>query len=148
MIDFIIRNASQDDYEAAYKIKKDALQSYVEKTWGWNEEFQRNYHEKHFEPINLKIIEVKNEPIGSLKFIKEKDHIFLSELFIMQAYQSKKIGSRIIKDYIKKSIAEKKTVRLQVLRINERAVNLYKKLGFEIYEKDNVYYKMIYRNYK
>ena len=146
MIDFIIRNASQDDYEAAYKIKKDALQSYVEKTWGWNEEFQRKYHEKHFEPINLKIIEVKNEPIGSLKFIKEKDHIFLSELFIMQKYQSKKIGSRIIKDYIRKSIAKKKTVKLQVLKINKRAVNLYKKLGFEIYEKDNVYFKMIYRN--
>ena len=148
MVDFKLRNAIQKDYEAAYIIKKDALQSYVEKTWGWNEEFQRNYHEKHFKPNNLKLVEVENKPIGSLKFIEEKDHIFLSELFIMQKYQSKKIGSRIIKDYIKKSIAEKKTVRLQVLRINERAVNLYKKLGFEIYKKDNVYYKMIYRNYK
>ena len=146
MIDFKIRNASQDDYEAAYIIKKDALQSYVEKTWGWNEEFQRNYHEKHFEPINLKIIEVKNEPIGSLKFIKEKDHIFLSELFIMQAYQSKKIGSRIINDYIYNAYTEKKTVKLQVLRINKRAVKLYKKLCFEIYEEDNVYFKMIYRH--
>ena len=146
MIDFKIRNASQDDYEAVYKIKKDALQSYVEKTWGWNEEFQRNYHEKHFEPINLKIIEVKNEPIGSLKFIKEKDHIFLSELFIIQKYQSKKIGSRIINGYIKNAIVQRKTVKLQVLRINKRAVNLYKKLGFEIYEEDNVYFKMIYRH--
>ena len=146
MIDFKIRNASQDDYEAVYKIKKDALQSYVEKTWGWNEEFQRNYHEKHFEPINLKIIEVKNEPIGSLKFIKEKDHIFLSELFIIQKYQSKKIGSRIINGYIKNAIVHRKTVKLQVLRINKRAVNLYKKLGFEIYEEDNVYFKMIYRH--
>ena len=146
MIDFKIRNASQDDYEAAYIIKKDALQSYVEKTWGWNEEFQRNYHEKHFEPINLKIIEVKNEPIGSLKFIKEKDHIFLSELFIIQKYQSKKIGSRIINGYIKNAIVHRKTVKLQVLRINKRAVNLYKKLGFEIYEEDNVYFKMIYRH--
>ena len=145
MIDFKIRNASQDDYEAAYIIKKDALQSYVEKTWGWNEEFQRKYHEKHFEPINLKIIEVGNTPIGSLKFIKEKDHIFLSELFIIQKYQSKKIGSRIINGYIKNAIVQRKTVKLQVLRINKRAVNLYKKLGFEIYEEDNVYYKMIFR---
>ena len=145
MVDFKIRNATQDDYEAAYFIKKDALQSYVEKTWRWNEEFQRDYHEKHFEPNNLKIIEVESKPIGSLKFITEKDHIFLSELFIMQAYQSKKIGSRIINDYINNAYTEKKTVKLQVLRINKRAVKLYRKLGFEIYEEDNVYYKMIYR---
>jgi len=145
MVEFKLRNATQDDYEAAYNIKKDALESYVEKTWGWNEEFQRNYHEKYFVPNNLKIIEVNNKPIGSLKFIKEKDHIFLSELFIIQAYQSNKIGSRIIKDYIKKAIIEKKTVRLQVLRKNERAVNLYKKLGFEIHKEDNVYFKMICR---
>ena len=146
MVNFIIRNATQDDYEAAYNINKDALESYVEKTWGWNEEFQRNYHKKYFEPKNLKIIEVGNKPIGSLKFIKEKVHIFLSELFIMQAYQSKQIGSRIIKDYIKNANTEKKTVKLQVLRSNERAVKLYKKLDFEIYEKDNVYFKMICRH--
>ena len=145
MIDFKIRNASQDDYEAAYIIKKDALQSYVEKTWGWNEEFQRNYHEKHFEPKNLKIIEVENKPIGSLQVINEKNNIFLSELFIMQKYQSKKIGSTIINDYIKNANMEKNTVKLQVLRSNGRAVQLYKKLGFETYEEDNVYYKMIYR---
>ena len=146
MVEFKLRNASQDDYEAAYIIKKDALQSYVEKTWRWNEEFQRNYHKKHFEPKNLKIIEVESNPVGSLKFITEKDHIFLSELFIMQAYQSKQIGSRIIKDYIKNANTEKKTVKLQVLRSNERAVKLYKKLDFEIYEEDNVYFKMIYRH--
>ncbi|MFC2093807.1 GNAT family N-acetyltransferase [Bacteroidota bacterium] len=146
MVNFKIRNATQDDYEAVYIIKKDALQSYVENKWGWNEELQRNYHEKHFEPNNLKIIEAENKPIGSLKFIKAKDHIFLSELFIIQKYQSKRIGSRIINDYIKNANAEKKAVKLQVLRINERAVKLYKKLGFESYEEDNVYFKMIYRH--
>ncbi len=148
MIVFKIRNAIQDDYEAAYKIKKNALQSYVEKTWGWNEEFQRNYHKKHFEPKNLKIIEVESKPIGSLKIINKKNHIFLSELFIIQKYQSMNIGSRVINDYIKNSFAERKTVKLQVLKINERAVKLYKRLGFEIYEEDNVYYKMIYRHHK
>ncbi|MBL7127472.1 MAG: GNAT family N-acetyltransferase [Ignavibacteria bacterium] len=146
MIVYKIRDATQNDFEDAFNIKKDALQSYVEKTWGWNEEFQSNYHKKHFEPKNLKIIEVESKPIGSLKFITEKDHIFLSELFIMQAYQSKKIGSRIINDYIYNAYTEKKTVKLQVLRINKRAVKLYKKLCFEIYEEDNVYFKMIYRH--
>jgi len=72
MIVYKIRDATQNDFEDAYNIKKDALQSYVEKTWGWNEQFQRNYHEKYFEPKNLKIIEVENKPIGSLKVINEK----------------------------------------------------------------------------
>ena len=46
MVDFKIRDATQDDFDAAYNIKKDALQSYVHKTWGWNEEYQRKYHKK------------------------------------------------------------------------------------------------------
>ena len=146
MIVYKIRDATQNDFEDAYSIKKVALQSYVEKTWGWNEQFQRNYHEKYFEPKNLKIIEVENKPVGSLKVIKEKNYIFLSELFIMNKYQSKKIGSTIINDYIKNTNAEKKTVKLQVLRSNGRAVQLYKKLGFKTYEEDNVYFKMIYRH--
>ena len=145
MIVYKIRDAIQNDFEDAYNIKKDALQSYVEKTWGWNEQFQRNYHEKYFEPKNLKIIEVENKPIGSLKVINEKNYTFLSELFIMKKYQSKKIGSTIINYYIKNAKAGKKAIKLQVLRSNGRVVQLYMKLGFKTYEVDNIYYKMIYR---
>jgi len=148
MVEFIIRNATQNDYEIAYNIKKDALQSYVDKTWGWNEEFQRKYHEKHFDTKNLQIIEVQKEPVGSLEILDKEDHLFISGFYIMQKYQSKNIGSTIIRNIIKDSEAEKKTIKLNVLKANERAKELYESLGFETYMVDNIYYKMIYRHNK
>ena len=145
MIEYKIRNATQDDFEAAYNIKKDALQSYIDKTWGWNEEFQRKYHEKHFDIKNLQIIEVQKEPVGSLEIINKEDHLLIPGFYIMQKYQSKKIGSTIINEIIEDSKAEKKTIKLQVLKANERAKHLYESLGFETYMVDNIYFKMIYR---
>jgi len=148
MVEFIIRNATPNDYEIAYNIKKDALQSYVDKTWGWNEEFQRKYHEKHFDTKNLQIIEVQKEPVGSLEILDKEDRLFISGFYIMQKYQSKNIGSTIIRNIIKDSEAEKKTIKLNVLKANERAKELYESLGFETYMVDNIYYKMIYRHNK
>jgi ribosomal protein S18 acetylase RimI-like enzyme len=148
MIDFKIRKATHNDFEASYDIKKDALQSYIDKTWGWNEEFQRKYHEKHFNTKNLKIIEVQKEPVGSLEILDKEDHLLISGLYIMQKYQSKKIDSSIINEIIEDSKAKKKTIKLQVLKANERAMLLYKRLGFETYEVDNIYFKMIYRHNK
>lgn len=146
MIEYKIRNSTQEDFEAAYSIKKDALQSYIDKTWGWNEEFQRKYHEKHFDTKNLQIIEVQNEPVGSLEILDNEDHLLISGLYIMQKYQSKKIGSTIINEIIEDSKAKKKTIKLQVLKANERAKQLYESLGFETYMVDNIYYKMIFRH--
>ena len=145
MIEYKIRNATQEDFEAAYNIKKDALQSYVDKTWGWNEEFQRKYHEKHFNIKNLQIIEVEDRPIGSIKIIGIGNHLFISEIYIMQKYQSKKIGSTIIMNIIEDSKSKKKTIKLNVLKANEGAKELYESLGFETYQIDNIYFKMIYR---
>ena len=148
MIDFKIRDATSKDFEAAYNIKKDALQSYVNKTWGWNEEFQRKYHEKHFETKNLQIIEVRKEPVGSLEILDKEDHLLISGLYIIQKFQSKNIGSTIIRNIIKDTNSEKKTIKLNVLRANERAMQLYESLGFETYMVDNIYFKMIYRHNK
>ncbi len=148
MIAYKIRDAIQNDFEAAYNIKKDALQSYVDKTWGWNEEFQRKYHEKHFDTKNLQIIEVQKKPVGSLEILDKDDHLLISGLYIIQKFQSKNIGSTIIRNIIKDTNSEKKTIKLNVLRANERAMQLYESLGFETYMVDNIYFKMIYRHNK
>ena len=148
MIDFKIRTATHNDFEVSYNIKKDALQSYIDKTWGWNEEFQKKYHEKHFDTKNLQIVEVQNKPVGCLEILDNKDHLLISGLYIMQKYQSKKIGSSIINNIIKDSNTKRKTIKLQVLKANERAMQLYKSLGFETYMVDNIYNKMIYRHNK
>ncbi|MBL7129034.1 MAG: GNAT family N-acetyltransferase [Ignavibacteria bacterium] len=148
MIAYKIRDAIQNDFEAAYNIKKDALQSYVDKTWGWNEEFQRKYHEKHFDTKNLQIIEVQKKPVGSLEILDKDDHLLISGLYIIQKFQSKNIGSTIIRNIIEDSKSKKRTIKLNVLKANERAKQLYESLGFETYMVDNIYYKMIYRHNK
>ncbi|MCW3105998.1 MAG: Histone acetyltransferase and related acetyltransferase, partial [Segetibacter sp.] len=63
-------------------------------------------------------------------------NIFISGLYLLPEYQSKGIGSAIIKDLVKSAEAGKKRVELEVLRVNTKAQKLYQRLGFMMEEKD------------
>lgn len=39
-----LRKATADDSEFVFLVKKAALGEYIEQTWGWDEDFQRRFH--------------------------------------------------------------------------------------------------------
>jgi hypothetical protein len=45
---FNIRKATEDDLALTYKIKKNALQEYLEMLWGWNDISQREFHQEEY----------------------------------------------------------------------------------------------------
>ena len=48
MNDLTFRKATADDSEFAYQTKRAAFKDYVEQVWGWNEQEQRQLHERRF----------------------------------------------------------------------------------------------------
>lgn len=86
---------------------------------------------------NYKIIFNDNNEIGCLLITNNDDSISLDEIYLEKDYRNKGIGTKIIK----KLISENKSVCLWVYKLNEKAISLYKKLGFEIIdETENRYY--------
>jgi ribosomal protein S18 acetylase RimI-like enzyme len=69
---------------------------------------------------------------------------FLSNINVKKSYSGKGIAKQMMdimhKDLIKKGF---KSITLEVYKNNSRAINIYKKQGFVIYNQKNQYYTMI-----
>lgn len=135
------RPATSEDSDFVYQVKVDALKEYVEKTWGWNEEFQRNFHKNAFNHEEIEIILYQDNDAGFL-IVKETDiDIELKEINLLRAFQRKGIGSSIIKEIKVDAEKKNKGIRLQVLKVNS-AIELYKKSGFRVFGETETHYLM------
>ena len=129
----IIRKATIDDKEFAYQTKKVAFKGYAEKVWGWNEDEQRKLHERRFGSQDFRIIQLSNIDIGMLALSYNTDCVKLHQMFILPAYQNRKIGEACVKRIIEEAAVSKLPVRLQVLKVNDRAFAFYQRQGFKTY---------------
>ncbi|MFX0208486.1 MAG: GNAT family N-acetyltransferase, partial [Candidatus Hodarchaeota archaeon] len=96
-----------------------------------------------FEPEKYHIIQQKGEDIGCMSIEEQNNKIILNIIEISPEYQNKGIGSKLIRDLIKRGSQEKKTIELQVFKVNQRAFKLYKKLGFKLVAETETHYQMI-----
>jgi ribosomal protein S18 acetylase RimI-like enzyme len=130
MIDYRIRKATPDDIKASYDIRKNALSEYVKQTWGWDEDWQWKYHLEDFNPEILYMIEIDGVPVATLEEISEEDAILVTGIYIIDKYQSMGIGKELMKNVVADALKENKNVKLQVLKVNNRAKEFYIKAGF------------------
>jgi ribosomal protein S18 acetylase RimI-like enzyme len=123
--------ATPDDLGQLYDIHRAASQDIVAKAWGqWDEPWQREYFREHFDYASRQVIELDQRPIGFLDVVYHADHVFLAAIEIDPAYQRQGIGTALIRDILANAAALRLVVRLQVLKVNERARALYERLGF------------------
>lgn len=133
---YILQSATEEDSQFFYELKKLVLRHYIEAIWGWDEEFQLAFHRDNYRPEDTFIIRVEDQAAGTVEVREDKEKIFICSLYIHPDYQGKSIGSSIVKDYLASADLQRKRTDLEVLRLNTRALELYKRLGFvEIIEK-------------
>ena len=73
-----LRKALADGSEFAYQARKVAFREYVEQTSGWNEDEQRQLHQKRFASQNFQVIQVSGLDIGILYVTRQPDYIKVS----------------------------------------------------------------------
>jgi len=125
-----LRKATADDSEFAYQTKKAAFREYVEKVWGWDEDEQRQLHERRFASQDFQVIQVSDINVGILAVVRQRDCVKINQTFIVPEYQSRGIGAACIMRIIEDAAISKLPVQLQVLKVNGRAVTFYQRLGF------------------
>lgn len=130
MDDLRLRKATADDSEFAYRTKKAAFREYVEKVWGWDEEEQRRLNETRFASQDFQVIQVSGIDVGILAIVRQPDCVKVNQLFILPEYQNRGIGAACMMRIIEGAAASALPVRLQVLRVNSRAVAFFQRLGF------------------
>lgn len=92
---------------------------------------------KYFERINddvnylCLVAEVEDKIVGFILLRKKDDIGYLDQLFILNEYQGKGIGSKLMSEALP-FLNDKKFVQLNVLKENSNAIRLYEKFGFKL----------------
>lgn len=126
-----LRKATVDDSEFSYQTKKAALREYLEKTSVWNEDEQRQLHQRRFAAHDFRVIQLSGIDVGIIAMSRQSDCIKFHQMFILQEYQGKGIGDAVMRLIIKDATAFKLPIRLQVLKVNNRAFAFYQRMGFK-----------------
>lgn len=134
------RTIESSDYDFLWILHNAALKKYVTATWGWNEDWQREYFAKEFNTENGKIIVFENQDAGFLWYKVNPFENSLVSIKLLPEFQNKGIGTKIIKELIENS---DKSIILQVLKINP-ARCLYERLGFMVSNENNTHFEMTY----
>ena len=85
-------------------------------------------------------IVVDNKIVGCLLLTNKDNGKLLDEIYLEKEYRNKGIGTEIIKGILNNN----DTVYLWVYKENEKAISLYKKLGFNVIEETETRYYMKY----
>jgi hypothetical protein len=71
---FRIRHGVIADKEWLYSLYCSTMRTYIEQTWGWDEEFQKNGFQSNLHPIRFRIVIVSDDVVGAYLINEEDDH--------------------------------------------------------------------------
>ena len=138
---YSLRSATDHDFDRLFALHKVALGPYVERTWGWDEEFQLRMFRESFDPAAVDVVSVDGEFAGCLSVEYHDDHVFLDYVALLPAFQAQGVGSALVRDVQERARLRGLPVRLNVLKVNP-ARELYERLGFHVIGEDDVRWSM------
>jgi ribosomal protein S18 acetylase RimI-like enzyme len=124
-----LRPATAADAEFCYQLHKAAMGEYITAIWGWDEQIQRAFHERAFNPHRWQIITAGQAGIGMLDVDCRPGEIYLSRIEIHPGHQGHGIGTRIITALLEEAERTGQDLVLDVFTANHRAQALYRRLG-------------------
>ncbi len=137
---FFVRTASRRDIEVVRQILVDTWHATYDDIYGVERvtEITESWHslealERRLDAPNSEFLVADNgEVVGGMAFATQTDKdIKLHQLYVHPKYHGGKTGLHLLIE-IENSFLDAETISLEVEAKNERAVNFYRKYGFEI----------------
>ena len=135
------RPATAEDSAFLYDLHRAAMKQYVVQTWGWDEAWQLNYFQKHFNLEECQIITFQGKDVGALSVSRRESEVFLKSIEVLPEYQNQGIGTAVIKSILEEAHHAGQPVGLQVLKVNP-VRSLYERLGFLTTGETTTHYLM------
>src|SRR5438874_2105582 len=95
-----LRPAVAADSEFGFELHKAAMGDYVAAAWGWDEELQREFHARGFDPGRWRIITADGADIGMISVEYRPAEIYLARIEILPGHQGRGIGTSLITELI------------------------------------------------
>lgn len=135
------RRAKQQDMDWIYALFRSTMKEYIEQTWGWEELFQRHGFAENLPASSFTIAALNGEDIGAYSLAEKADHLWLEMLLILEDFQHRGLGTRMIQALQTEASLKGKPLRLSVLKLNP-ASEFYLKLGFSLSGEDQWSFKL------
>lgn len=126
------RRATAEDSEFAFRLKKMTLRDAIAETWGWDEEEQRQLHERRFGTQDFQVIQADGVDVGILATVRDPDCLKVNQLLIAPEFQRRRVGTAALERVIEAASAAGLPVRLRVMKSNPHVQEFYLELGFTI----------------
>lgn len=120
---------TEENFEFALTVKKEALGPYVIPRWGWDDRLQRQTHSERWATRSFLRIVRDGEPIGTVSLDEAPDHLVLAEFYILPAFHGNGIGTEVLRTVLSQAAAKSLPVRLRCLKWNP-VRSLYERHGF------------------
>jgi len=133
-----LRKITAADFEWAFELHKAAMGEYVERTWGWDEDFQRQFFADAFERQPRQVIQVAGQDVGVLVTDERHGDLYLGLIELLPAWQGRGLGTDILRWLIRRAADAGKTLSLHVLKTNVRAAALYQREGLRVVDSEEV----------
>ncbi len=130
--------ATAEDWDYLFELRKLTMVEHLEKSGQFLSEKEHELRLRDSYQCSHLIIYEKST-VGTLKFRDFDDKLEIMQLQIHPTHQGKGLGSLVLKQILECS--KPRYVELTVLKENQ-ALNLYKRLGFKIFDEDQFEYLM------
>jgi ribosomal protein S18 acetylase RimI-like enzyme len=142
MVEFDMRPAVEGDREFLYWLHCATMRAVIEQTWGWDDRWQLAEFDRRFRKFSVSVIEVKSSPAGGLWLEERPDALYIHELQIAPAFQSRGLGTAVVETIIERAAHRGLPVDLSVVPANSRAMHLYERLGFWVRRAEAPFLRM------
>ena len=141
MVDYIIRDAAISDYDAIYALKSASVRPYVERIWGWDENYQRKEFDEDFSAINqFHVVEMDGKFAGFLQLFLNNECLSVVEIHLLPEYRGKGVGTDILRNLQKSADNQKRKICIGCFKDNHRAKALYQRLNFHQIDETETHY--------
>jgi len=144
---FCLINVNETDIDNYIHLKRTVHKKYIDEHsdffGGWNDKF---VFDEFYQKIKLTFFRkllLNDEIVGFMNYDHKKDKIDDVSIFLSEKIQNKGIGTLFVSNLIKLSKEYSIPAFIEVIKTNP-AQNLYKRLGFEIYKEEDVFYFLKY----
>ena len=115
-----LRPATTSDKCFLYALHCATMREVIDRTWGWDESWQRGDFERRFEERIASIIEVNGRASGAVYLRSQPDLLFIVDFQIVPELQRRGIGTAVLREIIARAEGLGVPVRLAVLQVNQR----------------------------
>src|ERR671911_593120 len=100
----------------AFEVKRAAIGPHIIARWGWDEAFQRTFHEQRFRNTPLSRIMLKGQAVGTIALTALADHLRLDEFYLLPPHQGQGLRTRILPLFLAAAAPRKPPLRLRYLK--------------------------------